>query len=135
MSVYLFTHLLFILILLATLPPSFLCLPVKPFNFYTDAPCHPTPFFPLFTHLLFILMPGLATMLPSFLCLPVHLSTLKSDLPFTVLYKVEINSSEFCQFHMIGDHKCINLRYIMQNSQAPFLPAAIARRSICAQCS
>ena len=39
----------------------------------------------------------------------------------TVLYKVEIKSQEFCQFHMKGDPKCFNLRYILHNSYAPFL--------------
>ena len=40
--------------------------------------------------------------------------------PSTVLYKVEIKSQEFCQFHMKGDPKCFNLRYILHNSYAPF---------------
>ena len=42
-------------------------------------------------------------------------------MPSTVLYKVKINSSEICQFHITRDPKCFNLRYVSQNSQAPFL--------------
>ena len=40
------------------------------------------------------------------------------DRPCTVLYKVEIKSQEFCQFHMKGDAKCFNLRYVLHNSYA-----------------
>ena len=64
-SVYLFTHLLFILRPLASMLPFVLCLPVYPFTFHIDA--HASMLLSsvyLFTYLPFLLMP-LATMLPS----------------------------------------------------------------------